>query len=262
MDVLVYVDPLPRGEWALTVAAQLSSGWARSVHLLATAEDVTAEPSLLSRARSRLARGPAVTESSLPGPAEQAVVQEASARRYDLVVVPPAGRGAIARMLKGSRVATVVRQVRAPVLVARRPPTRIERVLAALSGRGSTQPVVDVALDWERHTGARAAFLHVRPEVALPLGPGAREEQPPDSGLLEAVRAVLRARARESDLRDREGLVIEEVLEEFEAGAHHLLVIGARGEEAGFGREDVTERLLLRCPGSTLVVGRSDHGAP
>jgi hypothetical protein len=42
----------------------------------------------------------------------------------------------------------------------------------------------------------------------------------------------------------------------FETDAHHLLVIGARSEDAGFGREDATERLLLRCPASTLVVPR------
>ena len=256
MDVLVYVDPAPRGEWALTVAVQLSSGWAKSLHLLATSEDLAAETSLLARARERLAPGPAVAESSRPGPAEQAVVAEASARQYDLVVVPPAGRGAVVRMLKGSRVATVVRRVRAPVLVARRPPVRVERVLAALSGRGSTEPVVDASLAWERHAGALAAFLHVRPEVALPRGPGGPSEPHAGLGELEAVRAALRARGREGELRDREGLVVEEVLDEYEAGAHHLLVIGARGEEGGFGREDVTERLLLRCPGSTLIVGR------
>jgi hypothetical protein len=51
--------------------------------------------------------------------------------------------------------------------------------------------------------------------------------------------------------------VVDEVLDAFEADAHHLLVIGARDEEdSGFGREDVTERLLLRCPASTLVVPR------
>lgn len=48
----------------------------------------------------------------------------------------------------------------------------------------------------------------------------------------------------------------------FVLDAHHLLVIGARDEDdAGFGREDVTERLLLRCPASTLVVPRlAAHG--
>jgi nucleotide-binding universal stress UspA family protein len=263
MDVLVYVDPLPRGEWALGVAAQLSSGWAESLQLLATAEDLAAEPSLLGRARGRLAPGALVSESVRPGPAEQAVVAEAKARRYGLVVVPPAGRGAVARMLKGSRVATVVRRVRAPVLVARRPPARIERVLGALSGRGSTGPVLEAALAWETHAGARAAFVHVRAEVAVPLGTGGgREamEATPGQGESEAVRAELRSRGREGGLREREGLVVEEVLDEYEAGAHHLLVIGARGEAGGFGREDLTERLLLRCPGSTLIVGRGLTG--
>ena len=34
-------------------------------------------------------------------------------------------------------------------------------------------------------------------------------------------------------------------------------MIGAHGEgAAGFGREDVTERLVLGCPGSTLIVLR------
>ncbi|OFV87793.1 MAG: hypothetical protein A2V74_02055 [Acidobacteria bacterium RBG_16_70_10] len=255
MDVLVYVDPSPRGEWALSVAAQLAAAGTAALHLLATEEDAALDPDLLSRARARLSPGPSVTESVRPGPAERAVVAEASARRPGLVVVPPAGRGAIARMLKGSRVATVVRSVRAPVLVARRPPERIGRVLAALSGRESTARVAAAALDLERDLGVRVAFVHVASEVALPFGapPGAGE--PPSSS--EAVRRALRARGREDALVEREGLVIEEVLEEFDRGAFHLLLVGSRGEEAaGFGTEDVTVRLLLRCPGSTLIVPR------
>jgi nucleotide-binding universal stress UspA family protein len=260
MDVLVYVDPAPRGEWALAVAAQLSTGWASSLHLLATTEDVAADPDLLSRARAQLAPSAGVRESARAGPAEQAVLAEASARRYDLLVVPPAGRGAIARMLKGSRVATVVRRACAPVLVARRPPARIERVLAALSGRASTDGVLDAALAWERSGGARASFLHVRPEVALPFHPptSAREPDSPGAAEAAAVRASLRARGREGDLREREGIVADEVLDEFETGAHHILVLGARGEAGGFGQEDTTEKLLLRCPGSTLIVGHGE----
>ena len=191
-----------------------------------------------------------------PGPAERAVVAEALAGRYDLLVVPPAGRGAVARMLKGSRVASVLRSVRAPVLVARRPPARVEKVLAALSGRDTTLAVLEAALAWEA-AGARASFLHVRPEVALPLGGahGATLAMSPDT---QAVQAALAARGREADLALRDGPVVEELLDAFEAGAHHLLVVGARSEQAaGFGREDTTERLLLGCPGSTLVVPRS-----
>jgi nucleotide-binding universal stress UspA family protein len=257
MDVLVYLDPSPRGEWALGVAAQLPAVFRGAVRLLVTEEDAAADPSLVDRARARLA--PVVPSDVLmrPGPAERAVIEEARGHRYGLLVVPPAGRGAVARMLKGSRVATVVRSARAPVLVARRPPERIERVLGALSGRDTTVAVLEAALAWEERGGARASFVHVRPEVPLPLGGEGAPTGDPGAVDLEAARAALAALGGGGDLQLRDGLVVEETLDVFEAGAFHLLVIGAHAEgSARFGREDVTERLLLGCPGSTLIVPR------
>jgi nucleotide-binding universal stress UspA family protein len=158
-------------------------------------------------------------------------------------------------MLKGSRVATVVHGARTPVLVARRPPERIERVLGALSGRHTTGAVLEAALAWEEHPGARASFVHVRSEVPLPLGAGEAAAEAPGQSDLEAVRGALAALGREADLQLRDGLIVEETLDAFETGAFHLLVVGAHGEGSlGFGREDLTERLLLGCPGSILVV--------
>jgi nucleotide-binding universal stress UspA family protein len=250
--VLVYVDPSPRGEWALAVTAQLPSE--RPVQLLATEEDVAHAPGLFARARERLGARD-VTEVVRSGPAERAVVAQARARRYDLIVVPPAGRSAIARMIKGSRVATVVKSVGAPVLVARRPPPRIERLLVGVSGRASTESVIDAALGLERDLGARLSLLHVVSEVALPAGATAPPAAPPTA---EAVRQALRRRGREEAFAQREGLIVEELLEEFDRGDFHLLVLGGAGEAGrGFGREDVTERLLLRCPGSTFIVPAS-----
>jgi nucleotide-binding universal stress UspA family protein len=57
----------------------------------------------------------------------------------------------------------------------------------------------------------------------------------------------------------REGLVVDEVLEAFETGAYDLLMVGAsaESERVRLGREDVTERMLLGCPGCTLVVPAS-----
>ena len=261
MEVMVYVDPSPRGEWALALARQVSESWASRLHLVATAEDVAASPALLERARAAVAAA-GVTEAVRPGPAERAVVAEALSREWGLVIVPPAGRGAIARMLRGSRVATVVRAVRAPVLVARRPPPRVDRVLGALSGRRSTEAVVDAALEWELRTGARASFVHVSAEV--PVGAPA-DGGAPDRDLdreLDRILAVLHRRSATDRLAIRDGLVVDEVLDAFEQQAQHLLVVGARDEgDAGFGREDVTERLLLACPGSTLVVPSGSRAA-
>jgi nucleotide-binding universal stress UspA family protein len=99
--------------------------------------------------------------------------------------------------------------------------------------------------------------VHVRPEVPLPLGAESAPAGDPGAVDLESARAALAARGRDADLVLRDGLVVEETLDAFEAGAFHLLVIGAHAEgSARFGREDVTERLLLGCPGSTLIVPR------
>lgn len=254
MDTLVYVDPSPRGEWALTMAGLLPPDWRSSLHLVATAEDVAAHPGLLERAQARLGAAGPVAEVVLHGPAERAMVAEATARHFDLLVVPPAGRSAVARLLKGSRVATVVRSVRAPVLVARRPPARLDRLLAAVSGGRSTAPVIRVANALAHGLGAHLRFVHVTSEVALPFG--GDSAHPAGASAAESVREMLAAGGEPADLAVREGLVVEEVIEEFEDGAHHLLVLGMHGEAApsSWGREDVTERILLRCPGSTLIV--------
>ena len=259
-ETLVYLDPSPRGEWALALAALLPAARRKRVCLLATAEDVAAHPDLVARARAALGPAGELRESVLPGPAERAVAGEARQRRFGLIVVPPAGRNALQRMLRGSRVATVVKSVHAPVLVARRPPARLERVLAAVSGRASTDAVAAAAE--ELASAALVRYVHVASEVALPhVSPA---NGPRDEGLAR-LRERLAAAGREQDLVLRDGLVVDEVLEEFEAGAYQLLVVGAQGEP-GAGpdwlREDVTERLLLRCPASTLIVPTAQEGAP
>lgn len=254
-DCLVYVDPAPRGEWALALAALLPGRERLSFHLLATEEDIGDDAGLLARARDRLAGTRALREVVRPGPAERALLAEASERTYALLVVPPAGRNAIQRMLKGSRVATVVRSLPAPVLIARRPPPRLQRILAAVSGDRATA-VVAAASELGGGLGARVDYVYVASEVTLPFAP---EETPvagaggPDG--LAAVRALLAQHGAAGSLVIREGLVVDEVLDAFESGAYDLLIVGAgSGERVPFGSEDLTERILLRSSGSTLVV--------
>jgi len=255
MDCLLYVDPSHRGEWALDLAALILPGLAGRVLLLVTAEDAAKDPALLSRARARLSGIATLEEKTAPGPAEKAIGAEVLALRYDLVVVPPAVRNALQRMLKGSRVATIVRSVPASVLVARRPPPRLERILAALSGGPTTGSVVKMALELERASGARASFLHVASEVALPYEPeqAAVAAPSPEDAAARARAALLRV-GRE--LVVREGLVVDEILAEVEHNAHDLLVAGAEtaADPGGWAREDVAERLLLACPTSMLIV--------
>ena len=254
MSCLIYVDPSPRGEWTLALARMLLSALRPPLVLLATDHDVQLHPELLEQARDRLGRAEEVALRHRPGPAERAIIAEAAEAHHGLIVVPPAGRKAIARMMRGSRVATVVRKVEADVLVARRPPPKVRRVLAALSGGRLTQTVAEAAARLAGPLGAELLFLHVASEVTLPFG----DHPAPAGGETEALASVRAAAARVGGARveAREGLVVEEVLEEVEGGAHDLLVLGASSAPAGqrWAMEDVTERVLLHCPVSTLIV--------
>lgn len=256
---LVYVDPSPRGDWALSLAAQLPERAQRSFDLLATEDDVRARGGLLDKAAARLAGAREVRPVLRPGPPRRAIVEQAAAAAYGLVVLPPAGRNAWQRMLRGSRVATVVGAVHAPVLVARRPPAQLGRILAAVSGGATSQAVVAAAAELARGLGGHVDYLHVTSEVALPFAPhGAPPSPAPGSPLdgLQAAQAALAHEHAKGALVVREGLVVEEILDAFETGAYDLLALGAspESERGRLGREDVTRRLVLGCPGSVLVV--------
>jgi len=260
MDCLVYVDPSPRGDWALALAALLPGREHRTFYLLATEEDLEAHPDLLERAAARLAGARSLRPVTRPGPPRRAVVLEAQERPYDVVVVPPAGRNAVQRLFKGSRVATVVRSVQAPVLVARRPPSRLDRILAAVSGGAATPAVVAAAAELAAGANGHVDYLHVASEVALPFAPHETPAPPPAGALPDALHSAQAALAGAGGLGSlivREGIVVDEVLDAFEHGHYDLLVVGAPQAERGLGREDVTQRMVLRCPGSTLVVPAS-----
>ena len=259
MRALLYVDPSPRGEWALTLASLVSPGFLSGLTLLVTEEDAGRDPELLARTRAALGEaGKMAAEAVGPGPAERAIVRETASGAYGLVIVPPAGRNALQRMIRGSRMASVVRSVHASVLVAKRPPAAIPRLLAAVSDGPLMRPVLREAAALGRGLGARVDALHVVSDVALPFRPhsGAASAGGPGEDGAAAVRAAAREAGIGTELLIREGLVVDEVLAEVEAGAYPLLAIGGPPESRseGWAREDVAERILLQCPASVLVV--------
>jgi nucleotide-binding universal stress UspA family protein len=112
---------------------------------------------------------------------------------------------------------------------------------------------VRAGLDLERAFSVRADFLDVASEVALPCAPLRGVAPGPAENAGQRARAVVRAQGRE--LLEREGLVVEEVIAEVENGAYDLLVGGATSETrvGGWAKDDVAERILLRCPISMLI---------
>jgi nucleotide-binding universal stress UspA family protein len=264
-EILVYVDPSQRGEWAIGAALPLVPKLCSKVALLATAEDLKADPQILVRARARFEGRATVREIVEPGPAEKAVLTASERGRFTLLVVPPAGRKALARLIKGSRVATVVRQVRSTVLIARRPPQVFKRLVVAIGGGVHSVATAMGAAEVATALSAHLEALHVDSSVELPPDipwvekrePSARfaQRNEKDATLAE-VAQVLASRGFPRPLRVRRGMIVEEVLAEVEEMADDLLILGAH-RAAGADRwmlDDVTEQILLRCPISILVI--------
>lgn len=208
-------------------------------------------PDLAARARARLGAGmDKITESVRPGPAERAVAEEAKSKYYDLVIVPPAGRNAIQRMLMGSRVATIVRNLPASVLIARRTPPVIRNILAAVSGGANSAPVVRKSSELARSLGATLTFIYIRSDVPVPGNADGNS----DEGL-DAVRELLKSHAENATLLIRDGFIVDEILREMDTGAHDLLIAGAPSspKSESWARENVVERILLQCPAPILV---------
>lgn len=272
-EILVYVDPSQRGEWALRAAEQLVPSPFRGVALLATKEDTKNDPKLLERAKAGfVGRVDALREVIGAGPAERAVKEECERSRYGLIVVPPAGRKAIARLIKGSRVATVVRSVKSSVLVARRPPAKFGRVLLAVGGGVHSIATALGAIEVAKALNAELTVMHVDSSVELPSDLPWIEKRTPNpvitarserDATLDRVRDALTSAGYREPLRMRRGMIVSEVMAEIEESAHDLLILGAHraiGTETWM-LDDVTEQILLSSPVSILVIRAPEPAA-
>jgi len=267
MNILAFIDATPRSEWVLAIAAELSRVLARRVVLLATRAELERDPGILDRAAARISVRPGllVEKRVRPGRPRQAIVDEAREQAYEITIFPPADRRGLERLLRGSRVRSVIRRIPSTVLVARRPPSRIRRILAAVKSSPFGETTVDAAAEIARPLGAAVAAVHVVPRRMAggkaPSGGGA-EDRPPGPPAIEAVRQELAAAGHRPEVIIREGPVVECVVTEALAGRHDLLVVGHHlGEDEGL-RQDLAEAIILASPIPVIAVQRRQVAAP
>jgi len=262
MNILTFVDPSPKGNWALQLAKEFSPKLATRIVLLATEVHVRADPGLLDRAEEGLEApaGLVVEKKVRAGRPRRVIVEEANAHPYEITIFPPAGRNSLQRLIHGSRIRTVVRKIPSSVLVARRPAPRIRRILAAISASAFGQTTVGAGLEIARALGAELTAIHVLSNIPIPAG------GPPSQGdskaggdsrmaqLLEKAREEFRMHGLEPRILLRDGMVVEEVVHEVDAGAYDLLIVGHHIPQGADLHQDLAERIILWCPIPVLVV--------
>jgi nucleotide-binding universal stress UspA family protein len=218
----------------------------------------------------------------LTGPVSRTLARLAARRGIDLIVMSTHGRSGLSRFWLGSVADSVIRRVRAPVLLvhpgehAPDAPYRLERVLVAVDGSPAAEAAIMNAAKICTATGARCTIVRVTEPPSHPLASGipntartAREKLEEVSAEAEEyLRAVVR---RVPDLPD--GTRTEVVTGSHAAAAilkcaaddgADLIAIGTRGH-GGAARlllGSVADKVIRGAPVPVLVCPPAPRRSP
>lgn len=261
LKILVYVDRGTRGRWALSLARELAHGLRARVILLTAERNLKIDPGLLEKAAADLE--PAIDREPIlrtrPGPARKAILEESLASSPAVTIFPPAGRRGLARMLKGSRVKTVVHNSPSTVAVARKPVHEsISRILVTISGGPMSETTLLSACEVAGALNSELTVLHVTSSIPIPhaerVEAGADESTPEVGRLVDDLPPTA---GRKPELRLRTGMVVPGILDECRRGHYDLLILGQHlaVREAGSDlSQNIADLLAVECPIPVLIV--------
>ena len=246
-----------------------------AVRLATDRETTTVEALAMSAAKERLA---GLLEAH-PAPATVTVTTEVQyglplevierrAREFDLVVVGTHGRTGFEHLIVGSVAERVVRHVEGPVLVARRLPANVRRVLAPVDFSNASRASFQHAMVMAAALGAQLRLLHVVPLMPalstaelMVVGDEASSMTALDDYALSKAREDMEAFMstmridRDVAIDVRIGDPADEIIATAADDGVDLIVMGTHGRTdwAWVGVGSVAERVVREAPCSVLT---------
>jgi len=215
---------------------------------------------------------PIVERKVASGNAAAQILTETQDYSYDLVVIGDTGisRGLLHRRM-GSTASKIMRLIDIPLLLVRRNPDQLKKVLVCTSGEAPAAETLQKGGFLVSYTHAQVGVLHVMSQLAL-----AAISQADD--LLDTAQTAMQRKTREGlhliraveQIQQagvsapvipilRHGLVLDQVTAELREGQYDLLVIGShhvsgRSRKLEAFLEDVASDLISEAPCSVLIV--------
>lgn len=268
MKILLYANTSQKARDVASWARRLVSVLAGEVVIHLPAEPDAGERAAIEILQAELvasggALPPAMVQAEA-GSTEEGIAAEVARGDYPLVLLAPAGRRGVVRLIHGSLIGQVVRRVRSSVLIVRDGGVPPRSILACLSGSRHSLTNVRAAALLSAAFNANVTLLMVISQ--LPVEFTGRQDSSMTHDFLKSdhplavhmrtANELLLKMGGRGSVRVREGLVIEEILDEMETSGHDLLMIGThRAEDYDPMYEDLTSELVTRVERSTLVVG-------
>lgn len=272
MKVLVYADSGSGGDTALDWLAVLASTLVVHATLLMAYDRVASGVTQLEPVVQFVRKhgGTTRVETTDNARASSAIVHAVRRNGYDLIILPPSIRGGAHNLIRGSRLSAVVRNVGSAILIAHPPAHPPKKLLVCVGGGAHSAVDAEVAAQVAKAFGARVNVLHIVSQVPLVYaGVESRDAQvnrfmatrTPAVQQIERAQAILEQEGVAHQLILREGIVVDQIMEEIRTGGYDLLVIGAHergGTLLQFFLEDLSDDLSHRSTIATLIVQGAD----
>lgn len=228
------------------------------------------EPALRSMVERLAGEGIAAQALLRRGHAAEQILQQTEETPYDLVTTGAHGHRGLTRFLLGSTSGRLARHLSTSLLISRRPPKTVERILICSSGEEAALATLETGARIAAVAAAEVTLLHVMSQVALTW-------ESPSEDLTDTAESAIARNSREgAHLRQalarlmsagpgiepkpvlRHGLVVDEVLDQIRSGGAQLLVIGAHripetSRAYGPLLDDIADQLLTHAPCSVMI---------
>jgi nucleotide-binding universal stress UspA family protein len=278
MNILICSDGRPAADCATRLGGLLARPLQATTTLLGIAERPKDERSLRealeTQAQSLRANDVAPQIIVREGEPVRQILEETSARKYDLVVIGSRRKGSTGLYWRSEKTYELIKSIAPPVLVAIGECQRLQRFLVCTGGKEFIDPAVQLTGTLAAAIGASVTLLHVLAEPPALYADLVRLEEDVERLLHSKSELGLNLRRQKekleqmrvrAEVRVRHGIVIDQVFAEAEEGKYDLIVSGssqARGMLRHYIMGDLTRSILnhAACPVLVARAGEMESG--
>jgi nucleotide-binding universal stress UspA family protein len=153
------------------------------------------------------------------------------------LVIGPLGRPQFRQWLMGRSFRKIMENVPSPIFYVRSARSALKKVLVCFGGLGYTGKAEEIGILLGKLAGAEITFLHVVPPVESDRLPGNEVEgeilaDDASVQVLDEARQHAKVKGVDSQVVVRQGHVVSQIVEEFNAGQYDLICMGSSFSEA------------------------------
>lgn len=240
MRILICSDGSEQADQAVRMGTLIAAGAQAEVTLLGIMEAPGQSEALLDSLRRGQAllqeKGIRAELTTKAGEPVSEIIQRTKETSFDLVVIGAVRKGTRGRFWMSSKTYEIIKEIEPPVLSVAGQCTQLQRVLICSGGKSYIENAVRLTGQIARGTRARATLLHVMgvPPAIYAHLPRMEETAAgllnSDSELginLRQEKATLESMGVPTEVRLRQGPVLEEILSEARSEHYDLVVTGS-----------------------------------